>query len=64
MVINSKFKNIMNKTDSSPGPGQYDIAGLRKDGKYPLSKNRTTNSLCFGKSDSKRFIYKGLISTN
>ena len=58
-----KGRNQGNPNSSSivPGPGQYKLPGLKKDGKYPFSNMRSTSSVSFGSPVSKRFNYIGKI---
>lgn len=55
--LNSSYYD--KKDNNSPGPGEYkSVVHINSKGKYPLSKIPNIKSISFGKSHSKRFIYK------
>ena len=45
------------KAKNDPGPGQYKIVQMNKEGIYPLSRFRNTAGITFGVSKEKRFSY-------
>jgi len=49
--------NNHNATSRSPGPGNYNYDSFNG-GKYPLSTNKNTQSVCFAASKQKRFNYQ------
>ena len=46
-------------SNKSPGPGKYSsVINFNSEGKYPSSRISNVNTICFGKSKSRRFYYR------
>ena len=45
------------KNKNEPGPGDYKLISINKEGKYPLSNFRNTSNISFSLSKEKRFNY-------
>lgn len=51
------FDSIRKKNRNDPGPGDYKLISINKDGKYPISNFQNTFAISFGLSKEKRFNY-------
>ncbi len=56
-MVGKGFDNKNRKAKNEPGPGDYKLVQINKEGKYPLSQFRNTSSISFCLSKEKRFNY-------